>query len=161
MYVEHISYSFYDGGYMQTGSIEEKMYQLAVDLIKKRYIKGWGGAAVVRTHQDHYYTSVALENANMSTSLCIEVGAMCEAYKYDEKITHCICVTRDDEVSPFKILSPCGICQERLRYWGGDVMVGVTNSQQRLLFVPLKDLQPYHWTKAYPYTELEHYESHK
>lgn len=40
---------------------------------------------------------------------------------YNVKVTHCICVVRDDENSEFKILTPCGICQERLRYWGEDV----------------------------------------
>ena len=32
--------------------IENKMYLLAVNLIKKRYPKGWGGAAVIRTEED-------------------------------------------------------------------------------------------------------------
>jgi len=137
--------------------IEEKMYRMAVDFIPSRYPKGWGGAAVVRTSADHYYLSVALENANLSTSLCIEVGAMCEAYKFGEKITHCLCVVRDDETAPFKVLSPCGICQERLRYWGDDVRVGVTVPDGELLFVPLSQMQPYHWSAAYPPQELEHY----
>ena len=42
------------------------------------------------------------------------------------KATRCLCVVRDDEHSPFKVLSPCGVCQERLRYWGAEVKVGVT-----------------------------------
>lgn len=133
------------------------MYWMAVDFIPRRYPKGWGGVAVVRTSADHYYLSVALENANLSTSLCIEVGAMCEAYKFGEKITHCLCVVRDDETAPFKVLSPCGICQERLRYWGDDVRVGVTVPDGELLFVPLSQMQPYHWSAAYPPQELEHY----
>lgn len=55
--------------------IEETLYRLAVELIQKRYPKGWGGAAVLRTEQDHYLTSVALETANASAELCI--GALC------------------------------------------------------------------------------------
>ncbi|WP_313184248.1 cytidine deaminase [Lacrimispora sp.] len=87
-------------------------------MIRHRYPVGWGGAAVLRTEEDHYFTSVALETANGSAQLCIEVGAMCKAHKLNERVTHCICVVRDDEQSPFKVLSPCGICQERLRFWG-------------------------------------------
>lgn len=64
---------------------------------------------------------------------------------------------RDDENSPFKVLSPCGVCQERLRYWGTDVKVGVTTDDGSLKFVTLKELQPYHWTKVYPAEELEHF----
>ncbi len=68
------------------------MYQLAIELIRHRYSVGWGGAAVIRTEEDHYFTSLALETANGSAQLCIEVGAI--------------------------VLSPCGICQERLRFLG-------------------------------------------
>ena len=129
--------------------IENKMYLLAVDLIKKRYPKGWGGAAVIRTEEDDYYTSVPIEVKNESASLCIETGAICEAHKYNKKVTHCLCVARDDEKSDFKVLTPCGICQERLNYWTGEVLVGVTNEKNNLKFVALKELQPYHWTNAY------------
>ena len=129
--------------------IENKMYLLAVDLIKKRYPKGWGETAVIRTEEDDYYTSVPIEVKNESASLCIETGAICEAHKYNKKVTHCLCVVRDDEKSDFKVLTPCGICQERLNYWTGEVLVGVTNEKNNLKFVALKELQPYHWTNAY------------
>lgn len=129
--------------------IENKMYSLAVDLIKKRYPKGWGGAAVIRTEEDDYYTSVAIEVKNESATLCIETGAICEAHKYNKNVTHCLCVVRDDENSDFKVLTPCGICQERLNYWTGNVLVGVTNKENDLKFVALKELQPYHWINAY------------
>ncbi len=137
--------------------IEEKMFQLATELIEKRYPTGWGGAAVIRTKEDHYFTSVAIETANGSAVLCIEVGAMCEAHKYNEAVTHCLCVVRDDENAPYKILSPCGICQERLRFWGEDVLVGVTTPDNELKFVTLKEMNPFHWTAAYSKEELEHF----
>ena len=82
---------------------------------------------------------------------------MCEGHKVNEKVTHCLCLVRDDETSPYKVLSPCGICQERLRYWGGDVQVGVTTASGDLKFVTLDELQPYHWSGAYPPEELEHF----
>ena len=142
---------------MRNTEIEKRMFQIAKELIEKRYPEGWGGAAVIHTAQDHYFSSVAIETANSSASLCIEVGAMCEAHKYNEKVTHCLCIVREDEHSAYKVLTPCGICQERLRYWGEDVQVGVTEKDNNLLFAELKELQPYHWTKAYDTDELEHY----
>lgn len=30
------------------------------------------------------------------------------------------------------VLSPCGICQERLRYWGEDAQVAVTTEENKL-----------------------------
>ena len=141
---------------MRDVAIEQEMYRRAVELIERRYPAGWGGAGVVHTAEGHYFTSVSIETANASAVLCIETGAMLEAHKYNERVTHCLCLVRDDENAPFKVLSPCGICQERLRFWGEDVKVAVTGDMPR--FVPLGELQPYHWTRAYPAHTLEHFE---
>ena len=139
-------------------NIEQTLYDTAVSFIKERYPSGWGGAAVIHTEDGRYLVSVAPDVLNASAELCIETGAICEAHKFNVKVTHCICVVRDDESSPFKVLTPCGICQERLRYWGEDVQVAVTTPDSQLTFVELRELQPYHWTKAYPAEELEHWE---
>jgi len=130
-------------------SIEQTLFRTAVSFIKQRYPAGWGGAAVIRTADDRYLISVAPEVLNASTELCIETGAICEAHKWNAEVTHCICVIREDEHSEFRVLTPCGICQERLRYWGGDVQVGVTTNDNSLKFVPLRELMPYYWGRAY------------
>ena len=142
---------------MREPEIEQEMYRRAVELIEARYPSGWGGAGVVHTAQGHYFTSVSFDNANAAAVLCIETGAMLEAHKYGEKVTHCLCLVREDEHSPFQVLSPCGICQERLRYWGEGVQAAVTTDDGSLKFVPLKVLQLFHWTRAYPAEELDHY----
>lgn len=143
---------------MQNYTIEKEMYRRAVELIEKRYPVGWGGAGVVHTENGQYFTSVSIDTANASAVLCIETGAMLEAHKYNEKVTHCMCLVRDDENSPYKVLTPCGICQERLRFWGEDVQVAVSRADKAIQFVPLGELQPYHWTKAYAAEILEHFE---
>ena len=143
---------------MRDYRIENEMYQKAVALIESRYPVGWGGAGVVRTAQGNYYTSVAIETANASAIVCIELGAMLEAHKYNERVTHCLCLVREEETAPYRVLSPCGICQERLRYWGDTVQVAVTTKDGEMRFVELKELQPYHWTDAYPADALEHWE---
>ena len=130
-------------------SIEQTLYDTAVEFIKNRYPTGWGGAAVIHTDDDHLLISVAIDVFNASAELCIETGAICEAHKFNVKVTHCICVVRDDEQSEFKVLTPCGICQERLRFWGEDVLVGVTTKNNSLKFVRLGELMPYYWGKAY------------
>ena len=142
---------------MRNYKIENEMYRMAVELIEKRYPSGWGGAGVVHTANGNYYTSVFFDSANGCTTLCIETGAMLEAFKYNEKVTHCMCLIREDENSPYKVLSPCGVCQERLRYWGEDVQVAITTDEEKLRFVELRKLQPYHWTKAYPIEGIEHW----
>ena len=106
---------------MRDLAIEREMFRRAAALIERRYPSGWGGAGVVRTEQGHYYTSVSIDTANASAVLCIETGAMLEAHKYNERVTHCLCIVRENEHAPFRVLSPCGICQERLRYWGAEI----------------------------------------
>ena len=91
---------------MRDEAVEREMYRRAVQLIETRYPTGWGGAGVVHTQQGSYFTSVANETANSSVILCIETGAMLEAHKYNEKVTHCLCLVRDDEHSPYKCFRP-------------------------------------------------------
>jgi cytidine deaminase len=138
--------------------IEQKMFDIAIELINKRYPKGWGGAGVIRTEDDIYFTSIWLDNINESVSICIETGAMCEAHKHDKRVTHSLCVVREDEHSKYEILSPCGVCQERLRFWGDKVMVGVTTPDNSLKFVQLSELQPYHWSTSEPIENIENYD---
>lgn len=130
-------------------SIDQKLYNEAINLIKKRYPSGWGGAAAMYTEDGQILTSVAPEVINASTELCMETGAILEAHKLNIKVTHSICVAREDENAAFIIPTPCGVCQERLFYWGEDVKAAVTNENNALIFKTLKELQPYHWYKAY------------
>jgi len=132
-----------------TEEIEQEMFDRATNFIEKRYPKGWGGTAVMYTSDGQYLISVAIETIDSNVGLCIETGALCEATKYDLRVTHSLCVTREDEYSTYKVLTPCGVCQERLRYYGMDVRVGVTVADNELKFVRLDELQPYHWTNAF------------
>ncbi|MDQ0350344.1 cytidine deaminase [Alkalibacillus filiformis] len=130
-------------------NIEQKLYQTAIDLIEKRYPSGWGGAAAMYTEDDQILTSVSPDVINASTELCIETGSILEAHKLNTKVTHTICVAREDENANFIVLTPCGVCQERLFYWGENVKAAVTNPDGKLLYKTLKEIQPYHWYKAY------------
>jgi cytidine deaminase len=129
--------------------IEEELYTAAVNFVQKRYPTGWGGAAAMRLESGQILISVAPQAINMSTELCMETGAICEAHKLDQKVTHSICVARDDDNSNFKVLTPCGVCQERLFYWGSDVKAGIYSAENNLIFKTLKEIQPYHWYEAY------------
>ncbi|KRG11925.1 cytidine deaminase [Virgibacillus soli] len=129
--------------------IEQKLYQAAIDLIERRYSSGWGGAAAMYTEDGQILTSVAPDVINASTELCIETGAILEAHKLNTKITHSICVVREDKNEKFIVLTPCGVCQERLFYWGESVKAAVTNPNGKLEFKTLKEIQPFHWFQAY------------
>ena len=130
-------------------NIEEKLFQAATGLVERRYKTGWGGAAAMRLASGEIVTSVAPDVDLDALSLCMEVGGMLEAHKQNQALTHSLCIYRESEEQPFHVLSPCGICQERLRFWGSEVLVAVTNSEERLIFRRLIDLQPFHWSAAY------------
>lgn len=130
--------------------IEKRLYDAAVELIKQRYPANWGGAAALALGDGTILTSIAPEVIAASTELCMETGAILEAHKLNKKVTHSLCVVRDDEHSEFKVLSPCGVCQERLIYWGPNVKVAVTVPGDKLVYKTLSEVQPFHWTAAYP-----------
>ncbi|WP_442600096.1 cytidine deaminase [Neobacillus sp. D3-1R] len=126
-------------------NIEKELFDAAANLIKVRYPKGDGYAAAMLTEDGQILTSVAPHTFNPSTEICVETGAICEAHKLNKKITHSICVFREDENSHFQIFSPCGICQERLFYWGKDVKAAISSKTGDVIFKTLSELQPYHW----------------
>lgn len=138
--------------------ITQELYNAVKKLIEQRYPTGWGGAAAIRVEDGTIYTSVAPEVINDATNLCMETGAILEAHKFNKNVTHSICLAREDEQSPLKVLSPCGICQERLFYWGPQVQCAISNHTEAMTFTSLKDLQPYHWTEAYYDEMLAHWQ---
>ena len=128
--------------------VKETLFEAAVELIEKRYPIGWGGAAAAYTNNNMILTSVAPDIINASTELCIETGAILEAHKLEVSITDIICVVRENENSEFKLLAPCGICQERLFYWDSEVRAGIKIEDEIIVIKTLEELQPYHWYKT-------------
>lgn len=131
--------------------VDQHLYDAAVRLARTRYPTGWGGAAAMYTANGHISTSVYVETPNSGGELCMETGCICEAHKLDVPITASICVSREAEGEPFLILSPCGICQERLAFWGGGVHVAVPEPGDPIRWQskPLREVQPYYWRNAF------------
>ena len=142
---------------MDDNKLALQMWEKALDFLDKRFPQDWGGCAVMYTEEGKFLVSVALESYNGSAGLCMETGAMCEAQKYNYRITHSLCVSRDHPDEEPKILTACGICRERLRYWGGDVKIAVTNPANRVMFKTLDELDPHYWGEAFPNDEREEY----
>lgn len=129
--------------------ITNELYQAAVDLINTRFPnKVWEGAAAIYTETGKILTSTAPDYYNDGVSLCHETGALCEAFKLAEKVTASICISKNDQ-EEYHILTPCGICQERLFLYGEDVAVAVPQEGDNTKWVSkkLKEVQPYYWRK--------------
>ena len=102
---------------MRNYEIENEMYRLAIELIKKRY-------------------------PDLYPNISISLG------KYRMEIRLGM------ENSHFHVL---GTCNELPFHYIYVLHVAVTNAEEIVKFVELKELQPYHWLDAYPADELDHW----
>ena len=130
--------------------VDQRLVDAAIEQALERWPDEEAGAAAVYTEGGRILTSVYVETPNSVVNLCHETGAICEAYKLNVPITASVCVSREDKDAPFIILTPCGVCQERLAYWGGDVQVGVPEPDDptKWLSRPLREVTPFYWRKA-------------
>lgn len=88
--------------------------------------------------------STAPDALNETVSLCHETGSLCEAYKLDRQVTDSICVVQPSP-GVFQVLTPCGVCQERLFLYGPRVSVGVPTGEGSWQSMELGEVQPHYW----------------
>ena len=129
--------------------LNQRLVDAAIEQAVARFPQGSGGAAALATRDGRILASVCFESFHPAVSLCHETGAMCEAYRLGCEVTASVCVSRDSETEPFVILPPCGICQERLAFWGQEVEVAVPVPGQpgQWRSLRLAEVQPYFWHK--------------
>lgn len=132
--------------------LDEKLVQATKDFINKRFpnLDEIQGAAGMYTSDGEILISTAPVVFNAGAGVCHETGAICDAYKNDKKITASVCVSRELDGS-YVILTPCGICQERLYHWGNDVEVAIPQASDisKWESKTLKEVQPYYWAKPF------------
>ena len=105
--------------------LDQRLINAAIDFVQRRFPgEPRAGAAAMYAEDGEILISTAPEVVNDSVALCHEVGAMCEAYAKNKKIVATVCVSRTED-GRFIILPACGVCQERLWYWGGNIEVAV------------------------------------
>ncbi len=132
--------------------LDEKLVRAAIDFAKKRFSPDMpgAGAAAMYTEDGQLLLSTSPDVVNSSVELCHEVGAICEAFKLNKKITATVCVSRD-EAGKFHILTPCGVCQERLFAWGNTIEAAVPHDEDssKWQMKTLQELQPFYWRKPF------------
>lgn len=131
----------------------DELYEAAKELLETRFKKDepWVGAAAIKTNTGRIITSVGFHCIpNNSAMLCHETGAICECFKLNEQITRFLCISRNDK-GQYEVLPPCGICQERLYYWGPNVKIAVPKLPETKIwhYVELQVLHPHYWFKPY------------
>lgn len=131
--------------------LDQKLVDAAIHFIKSRFPKvgDWDTAAMY-THKGKILTSTYVESPNVGAGLCNETGSICEAHKLEEKITASVCVGRSPQ-GDFEIVTPCGVCQERLFFWGTDVEVAVPDLADAKKWIAKKliEVQPFYWNQSH------------
>ena len=151
---------------MSTGPTSEQLAGL-LDAAKSLTAHRFGadeadvGAAAMLLEDGTVVTSTTPDYFNKMVDVCQETGSLLEAFKRDLGVTASVCVGR---VGPdtYVVLSPCGVCLERLISHGPDVVVAVPDDDDatRATWVSVREAHPYFWgriwTEKIPYPGAEH-----
>lgn len=130
--------------------LDQNLVDAAIAQAVTRFPTGYAGAAAVYTSEGKLLTSVCFDTPNELVNLCHETGAYCEANRLNQQVTATVCVSRATSADPFIILTPCGVCQERLATWGLSVEVAVPHSDDATKWQAksLAEIQPHYWRNA-------------
>ncbi|MCT1545576.1 MULTISPECIES: cytidine deaminase [Kocuria] len=121
-------------------------------LIEARFPQGdERGAAAMLLDDGTVLTGTAPDAVNPAVEVCHEIEPYAAAFRLDEEIVASVCLHRDEK-GRFLVLSPCGVCRERLAVHGPDVLVGVAGRENptRVVWKPLREVLPDYWMTVFP-----------
>lgn len=128
------------------------MVEACRDLIAQRFQDGSSrGAAAMLLDDGSIVTGTSPDNVNSSVDVCHEVEPYCAAFRLQRRIVASVCLHRLEDGRYF-VLSPCGVCRERLANYGPAVLVAVPNQVDATLveWVSLRDALPHYWISVFP-----------
>ncbi|KRN33456.1 cytidine deaminase [Weissella halotolerans] len=135
---------------------KKNLFEAVKTTINTHYPMNWGGAAGVLLADGSILTSISPEFENATSSVCMELGSYLEAAKLKKTVVASLCLIREETNAEYKVLTPCGVCQERLHLWGDQVECAITidpyktyTKGEEVSYATLKSLTPYHWLHAY------------
>jgi cytidine deaminase len=121
-------------------------------LIDTRYPSGGDhGAAAMLLANGSVLTGTAPAALNPSVEVCHEIEPYCGAHRLDQRIVASVCLHRQPS-GRIVVLSPCGVCRERLAVHGPDVAVAVAQREDatKIVWKRLKNVLPDYWLTAFP-----------
>lgn len=129
----------------------ERLETACRELIETRFADKYDcGAAAVLVDDGSVLTGTSPDFPNPSTTVCHETEPYLAAFRLSKSILASLCLHRglDDR---YVVLSPCGICRERLIMHGADALVGVPAPKDatQIEWVRLEETLPYYWRSAF------------
>jgi cytidine deaminase len=108
------------------------------------------GAAAMLLDDGTIVTGTAPDALNPSVEVCHETEPYCAAFRLRRSIVASVCLHREPGGRTL-VLSPCGVCRERLAVYGPDVLVAVADFEDptRVVWKPLKNVLPDYWMTAF------------
>ncbi len=96
-------------------------------------------------------TGTSPSAVNPSVEVCHEIEPYCGAYRLGRQVVASVCLHRQPGGKTV-VLSPCGVCRERLAVHGPDVLVAVASRHDttKVVWKTLKDVLPDYWMTAFP-----------
>jgi cytidine deaminase len=122
------------------------------DLIDSRFPdNGDHGAAAMLLEDGTILTGTAPDAANPSVEVCHEIEPYCGAYRLSQRVVASVCLHRQAGGRTV-VLSPCGVCRERLAVYGPGVLVAVADRSDPTVAVwkTLREVLPDYWMTAFP-----------
>lgn len=118
-------------------------------LIASRFPGGSSrGAAAVLLDDGAVLTGTSPDVLNGGVALCHEAEPYCAAFRLDRRILASVCLHRLED-GRHVVLSPCGVCRERLAVHGPGVLVAVAASDPTdAAWVTLGEALPHYWVAA-------------
>jgi cytidine deaminase len=109
------------------------------------------GAAAMLLDDGTIVTGTAPDAVNPSVEVCHETEPYCAAFRLARRIVASVCLHQEPGGRTV-VLSPCGVCRERLAAHGPNVLVAVADLKDPTVVVwkSLKDLLPDYWMTAFP-----------
>jgi cytidine deaminase len=119
-------------------------------LIEERFPGGESdGAAAMLLDNGTIVTGTAPEAVNPAVQVCHETEPYLAAFRLGREIVASVCLHR--EQGSILVLSPCGVCRERLATHGPEVLVAVPapGDPGQVSWRPLSALLPSYWPTVF------------
>ena len=108
------------------------------------------GAAAMLLDDGTVLTGTAPDAINSSVEVCHETEPYCAAFRLSRHVVASVCLHRLPGGRTV-VLSPCGVCRERLAVHGPNVLVAVADvvDPTRVVWKRMKDVLPNYWMTAF------------